>query len=94
MLDLSEAKKLMHERDCSSLIGRPEDKMYMYLGLADQVPGLVGEIELLREYVALLGKELAETAIISHTHGWRTSRFEEGKALRKKLGMQMVYEKP
>ncbi len=51
MLDLSEAKKLMHERDCSSLIGRPEEKMYMYLGLADEVPGLVGEVETLRAEV-------------------------------------------
>ncbi len=54
MLDLSEAKKLMHERDCSSLIGKPEDNMYMYLGLADEVPGLVAEIEQLRAEVERL----------------------------------------
>lgn len=67
MLDLSEAKKLMHERDCVSLLKKPEDKMYMYLGLADEVPGLVAEVEQLRADVevgaVMLKNALEEKAI-------------------------------
>ena len=49
MLDLSEAKQLMRDRDWQGGTVKPlVDCMDTYLGLADEVPGLVQEIERLR----------------------------------------------
>ena len=43
-------------------------------------------IRLLLDYVDMLGAELDETAPIAHLHGWRSTRAEEGKRIRKALG--------
>ncbi len=55
MNDLDKAKKLMAERDWQGGIAKPlADCMDTYLGLADEVPGLVHEVEQLRTEVKLL----------------------------------------
>jgi len=42
-------------------------------------------LKLTEEYLALMGDELNETVTWASTHGWRSSRYEQGKALREKI---------
>ena len=42
-------------------------------------------IEILEQYNLLLGEELRETITIASIHGWRSSRYEQGKLLRDKI---------
>jgi hypothetical protein len=42
-------------------------------------------IGLYEEYIALLGKELDETASMAYVHGWKSSRHEQGKKMREKI---------
>jgi hypothetical protein len=42
-------------------------------------------IKALEEYIVLLGKELDELVPLAAVHGWKSSRFEEGKAARRKI---------
>ena len=42
-------------------------------------------IEILEQYNLLLGEELRETITIASIHGWRSSRYEQGKLLRDKM---------
>jgi hypothetical protein len=42
-------------------------------------------IGLYEEYIALLGKEIDETATIASIHGWKSSRYEQGKEMREKI---------
>lgn len=46
------------------------------------------EAERWKRYVDLLRKELEETVSIAYVHGWRSTRFEEGKLLRAELGIR------
>lgn len=39
-------------------------------------------ISLQKEYIKLLGDELDETVEMAHIHGWKSTRYEEGKRLR------------
>ena len=52
-----------------------EEKLLCYV---DYISALV-------EYVKLINEELDEVAVLAHTHGWRTSRFNEGVEMREKL---------
>lgn len=63
-----------------------------YLQLLPSFQGLTEEaiIEKQKEYIALLGKELDETASIAHIHGWRSSRVEEGKILREEIASAIL----
>lgn len=38
------------------------------------------------DYAALLSAELTEVSGLAWAHGWRSSRVEQGKALRRRLG--------
>ena len=42
-------------------------------------------IEVLEQYNLLLGEELRETITIASIHGWKSSRYEQGKLLRDKI---------
>ena len=42
-------------------------------------------IEILEQYNSLLGEELRETITIASIHGWKSSRYEQGKLLRDKM---------
>ena len=42
-------------------------------------------IEVLEQYNSLLGEELRETITIASIHGWKSSRYEQGKLLRDKM---------
>jgi hypothetical protein len=42
-------------------------------------------IEKQKEYIELLGKEIDATAVIAYAHGWRSTRYEAGKQLRKEI---------
>ena len=42
-------------------------------------------IKLFEEYIILLGEELDELAPFADVHGWKSSRYEEGKKMRKKI---------
>ena len=44
-------------------------------------------VALWREYAELLGAELLEVIGLAATHGWKSSRYEEGKRLRAALGI-------
>ena len=37
------------------------------------------------EYIKLLGDEIDGLAGLAYVHGWRSSRYEQGKALRDKI---------
>jgi len=39
----------------------------------------------LKEYIKLLGEELDELAVLAHTHGWRSTRGEQGLRLRNEI---------
>ncbi len=43
--------------------------------------------ESLTQYLKFIGDELEETAAFAHAHGWRSSRYEQGVEMRKKLGI-------
>jgi len=42
-------------------------------------------IKALKDYIILLGKELDEVVPLASVHGWRSSRYEEGKKARNKI---------
>ena len=42
-------------------------------------------IKTLQEYIVLLGKELDEVVPMASVHGWKSSRYEEGKVARRKI---------
>lgn len=42
-------------------------------------------VKALEDYIVLLGKELDEVVPMASVHGWKSSRFEEGKKMRKKI---------
>lgn len=42
-------------------------------------------LKLTEKFLELLGDELHETAVIARLHGWRSSRIEQGNALREKI---------
>jgi len=42
-------------------------------------------IKAFQEYIVLLGKELDEVVPMASVHGWKSSRFEEGKKIREKI---------
>ena len=42
-------------------------------------------IAALEEYIVLLGKELDEVIPMAAVHGWKSSRYEEGKVARRKI---------
>ena len=42
-------------------------------------------LELYKEYVTLLNDELGETMTWASTHGWKSSRVEQGKILREQI---------
>lgn len=38
-----------------------------------------------QDYTQLLGDEINDTAAVAYLHGWRSSRYEQGKVLREKI---------
>ena len=42
-------------------------------------------IEAQKEYIKLLGAELDSTIGLAYSHGWRSTRAEKGKELRKRI---------
>jgi len=74
--DLELAKKALLERE----------------KMLDEIDRLTAEneklkevIELQKEYIKLLGDELDSVVGIAYVHGWRSTRFEEGKRLRERI---------
>ena len=47
--------------------------------------GALALLALTEEFLALLGDELHETAVIATLHGWKSRRYEQGKILREKI---------
>lgn len=56
--------------------------------LAGVIWGLLIRDALLREYIALLRAELRELIPFAFPHGWKSTRHEEGKRLRARLGLK------
>ena len=44
-------------------------------------------LEAQEEYIKLLTEELGELSIMASVHGWKSSRYEQGQALRDKIDM-------
>lgn len=42
-------------------------------------------IETQKEYIKILSDELNELTPLAYSHGWRTTRYEMGKAIREKI---------
>lgn len=42
-------------------------------------------IKALEKYIVMLGKELDEVVPMASIHGWKSSRYEEGKKMREKI---------
>lgn len=42
-------------------------------------------IEAQKEYIKILSDELNELTPLAYVHGWRTTRYEMGKAVREKI---------
>jgi len=42
-------------------------------------------IETQKEYIKILSDELNELTPLAYNHGWRTTRYEMGKAIREKI---------
>jgi len=70
-----------------------EEKEYLQI-LINLALSEVGELDIpvpseliktLQEYIVLLGKELDEVVPMASVHGWKSSRFEEGKKMREKI---------
>ena len=38
-----------------------------------------------KEYIYMLGEEMNELASFAYTHGWRSTRYEQGKKMREKI---------
>lgn len=57
------------------------------LAFARKVQDRDRQIELWHKYAVLLGKEIAEVVPFADMHGWKSTRFEEGKALREQIGL-------
>jgi hypothetical protein len=51
----------------------------------DKVEKMDALINALEDYIVLLGKELDEVIPMASVHGWKSSRWEEGKAARRKI---------
>ena len=51
----------------------------------DKVDKLTELVQALEEYIVLLGKELDEVIPMAAVHGWKSSRYEEGKVARRKI---------
>lgn len=47
--------------------------------------GLAKLIDLQQKYIKLILEEAEETVPIAYAHGWRSTRYEEGKRIRKEL---------
>ena len=69
MNDLDKAHKLMLQRDHISPMTSKEDERWIHLGLADEVPGLVGEVEHLRAEVADLTSKM--NTALEEKERWR-----------------------
>ncbi len=68
MNDLDKAKELMRERDLHAL-RTPEAILLTHLGLADEVPGLVAEVEQLRSRVGDMEAKL--NTALEEKERWR-----------------------
>jgi len=53
--------------------------------MTDKVEKLTELVQALEEYITLLGKELDEVIPMAAVHGWKSSRYEEGKVARRKI---------
>lgn len=51
------------------------------------------QIEIWKQYHALLGEELNDLAVLATMRGWKSKRAEEGKRFREKLGLEPVADK-
>ncbi len=69
MNDLDKAHKLMLQRDHISPMTSKEDERWIHLGLADEVPGLVGEVEHLRAEVVDLTSKM--NTALEEKERWR-----------------------
>lgn len=50
-------------------------------------------LQVLNEYVSLLGDELNDTVGMASIHGWQSTRVKQGKDLRKKIEtLKCIYE--
>ena len=54
----------------------------------NKVDKLTELVQALEEYITLLGKELDEVIPMAAVHGWKSTRFEEGKKLRALISAQ------
>ena len=50
-----------------------------------RLDALVGLVAKLDEYIAVLGDELNDTATIAVFHGWTSTRFDQGKKMRREI---------
>ena len=83
-------QSILEELYKRAIIGYPpsdvRDKKKAIAQAKSGIEKLVGEgVKAYDDYIVLLGKELDEVVPLAHTHGWRSSRYEEGKEARKKI---------
>ena len=53
-----------------------------FRGWADEVAVLEAKLEAMEQYIELLGAEINELIPLAFTHGWVSTRAEEGRRLR------------
>ena len=51
----------------------------------DKIEKLEQLVEILEEYIKLLGEELGETVMMAHIHGWQSTRQQQGIDIRKRI---------
>ena len=66
---------LKHNLNCLMLVEEERDSLLL-------------QNEVWKQYHALLGEELNDLAVLATMHGWKSTRFEEGKRFREKLGLE------
>ncbi len=69
MNDLDKAHKLMGQRDHISPMTTKEEDRWIHLGLADEVPGLVAEVEQLRS--KMVDMEVKLDTALQEKERWR-----------------------
>ena len=50
-----------------------------------RLDALVGLVAKLDEYIAVMGEELAEVSPLAVVHGWRSTRVNQGRKMRREI---------
>ena len=82
---ISGGKTIGDECDLASRIAKLPDLERERDETTQERDGALALLALTEEFLAILGDELHETAMIATLHGWKSRRYEQGKILREKI---------